>query len=430
MVNGLTMVVVIILTLCTMIVTLTMFPTLRMGKLTIQTYWLITLLGASIVWGLSGFSLSFLQNAIAGEGGMNPMRILGLFFSFTTLAIFLDEVVLIRDLAYLAIHRAGFSQRRMFMIWYGLVALATMVTANDIVILTLTPFIIYFARHAKIHPLPYLMAQFVSANVWSMMFVIGNPTNIYVASQFGLGFLDYVSVMAIPTLIVGTCGYGLLYLVFHRHLNTQLTKPDLLMNPPHPSYRPGVVMLIGAIILMMLSEWLGLGMDQLTIISVLILVIWIKITYPRSGLLLETFKRLPYALIPFFISMMVLVQGLTLTGLTSELLTTLETLPSVYGYGISSFLFSNAMNNIPMTIWFTEVIALQTIPSLVSMYATIIGSNLGALLTPIGALAGLMWMTILKNKQVQISFFQFVLYGCFFGGILLSIALMSLDVIL
>jgi hypothetical protein len=79
MVNGLTMVVVIILTLCTMIVTLTMFPTLRMGKLTIQTYWLITLLGASIVWGLSGFSLSFLQNAIAGEGGMNPMRILGLF---------------------------------------------------------------------------------------------------------------------------------------------------------------------------------------------------------------------------------------------------------------------------------------------------------------------------------------------------------------
>ena len=302
------------------------------------------------------------------------------------------------------------------MIWYGLVALATMVTANDIVILTLTPFIIYFARHAKIHPLPYLMAQFVSANVWSMMFVIGNPTNIYVASQFGLGFLDYVSVMAIPTLIVGTCGYGLLYLVFHRNLNTQLTKPDLLMNPPHPSYRPGVVMLIGAIILMMLSEWLGLGMDQLTIISVLILVIWIKITYPRSGLLLETFKRLPYALIPFFISMMVLVQGLTLTGLTSELLTTLETLPSVYGYGISSFLFSNAMNNIPMTIWFTEVIALQTIPSLVSMYATIIGSNLGALLTPIGALAGLMWMTILKNKQVQISFFQFVLYGCFLVG--------------
>ncbi len=37
--------------------------------------------------------------------------------------------------------------------------------------------------------------------------------------------------------------------------------------------------------------------------------------------------------------------------------------------------------------------------------------NLGANLTPIGALAGIMWMTILAGKEVPIPFPEFVKYG-------------------
>lgn len=88
------------------------------------------------------------------------------------------------------------------------------------------------------------------------------------------------------------------------------------------------------------------------------------------------------------------------------------------------------MNNIPMTLWFTEMIQQQTNLAIASVYATIIGSNLGALLTPIGALAGLMWMNILKQKQVHFGFLQFLIYGVFFGVSLLLLALVSLDVIL
>jgi arsenical pump membrane protein len=51
-----------------------------------------------------------------------------------------------------------------------------------------------------------------------------------------------------------------------------------------------------------------------------------------------------------------------------------------------------------------------------AVYATVIGSNIGAYLTPIGALAGIMWMQILKEQGVKLSFGRF----CFFG-ILISI---------
>ena len=46
-----------------------------------------------------------------------------------------------------------------------------------------------------------------------------------------------------------------------------------------------------------------------------------------------------------------------------------------------------------------------------STFSTIIGSNIGAYLTPIGALAGIMWMSILKRYSVNFSFLDFVKYG-------------------
>ena len=46
-----------------------------------------------------------------------------------------------------------------------------------------------------------------------------------------------------------------------------------------------------------------------------------------------------------------------------------------------------------------------------AVLATTIGSNLGANITPIGALAGIMWMSILRDKEVKLTFKEFVKYG-------------------
>ena len=46
-----------------------------------------------------------------------------------------------------------------------------------------------------------------------------------------------------------------------------------------------------------------------------------------------------------------------------------------------------------------------------AVYAVIIGSNIGAFLTPFGALAGIMWMNVVKSTGIRYSFVQFVKYG-------------------
>ncbi|MBO4283669.1 MAG: arsenical efflux pump membrane protein ArsB, partial [Clostridia bacterium] len=45
------------------------------------------------------------------------------------------------------------------------------------------------------------------------------------------------------------------------------------------------------------------------------------------------------------------------------------------------------------------------------IYSTVIGSNLGAFLTPLGALAGIMWASMLNRAGVSFSFKKYTLYG-------------------
>ena len=45
-----------------------------------------------------------------------------------------------------------------------------------------------------------------------------------------------------------------------------------------------------------------------------------------------------------------------------------------------------------------------------AIYATIIGSNIGAFLTPIGALAGIMFTSLLKKQNIEYKFKDFVKY--------------------
>ncbi len=61
-----------------------------------------------------------------------------------------------------------------------------------------------------------------------------------------------------------------------------------------------------------------------------------------------------------------------------------------------------------------------------SVSRTMIGSNLGANLTPLGALAGIMWMGILREKDCRLSFLQFIGYGLIITPATLAAALITL----
>ena len=110
----------------------------------------------------------------------------------TVLSVFLDEVGFFGYIAAFALKKAGRSRKRLFFYLYITVSVLTVFTSNDIIILTFTPFICYFAKSAKIDPVPYLFAEFIAANTWSMALIIGNPTNIYISSALSKELDDEV----------------------------------------------------------------------------------------------------------------------------------------------------------------------------------------------------------------------------------------------
>jgi arsenical pump membrane protein len=263
-----------------------------------------------------------------------------------------------------------------------------------------------------------------------MLLVIGNPTNIYLASMFNISFLDYAMVMFLPTLLTGVVSYGLLLLIFHSALNKPINPVKLDIQLPHPSYRIGITILGVAILMMALAKPLGVSMDIVTLVAAILLVILVTVKYPKTPLMARTIRRLPYSFIAFFLGMAILVKAMGLADWTQTVATLFQSASPTFSFGVSSFLMANVINNIPMSLWFESLIRLQPQFQLQAVYASIIGSNLGAMMTPVGALAGLMWMNVLETKQVSYGIGQFLKFGLIFGPILLLVSLLMLDVIL
>ena len=72
----------------------------------------------------------------------------------------------------------------------------------------------------------------------------------------------------------------------------------------------------------------------------------------------------------------------------------------------------------------------MSITSESAIYASIISSNIAAYITPVGALAGLMWMSLLKTYDVKLSFKKFVGYGVTIGIPTLLVALLTLFILM
>lgn len=379
----------------------------------VALYWVCALAGAVAAL-MQGFVPGeTLRQAFLTNTAVNPLKILVLFFSMTAISVFLDEAGFYRFLASCVVEKAGTSQKRLFFILFGLVSVLTVFTSNDIIILTFTPFILYFAKNSGINPIPYIFGEFVAANTWSMCFVFGNPTNIYLSTAFDIDFMAYAHVMVPVTLMSGLCSLAVLFLVFHRSLSQPLrSSHQQLPSWNKPLSAVGLAALGTCVVCMAAASALGVEMWGVSLLFALLdlafIAAYLTATHQGLSMIRETAGKLPWALIPFLLSMFVLILSLNQAGITQSLADHLPDTP--LAYGLASFLASNLLNNIPMSVLFTSMLS-SAHAGMTSVFAVILGSNLGALLTPVGALAGMMWLSILKEHSVKFSFLTFVKYG-------------------
>lgn len=410
--------IIFIITIMIMILAILFKPSIIIKNINIQTFWLISFIGALIILLSGSIDYSSLFSNIF-EGKMNPIKILILFISLSLLSISLDNLGFFSYISEKALEKCKSNQYKIFFILYALISLLTIFTSNDIVILTFTPFIISFSKKAKINPIPYLIVEFVNANTYSMLLSIGNPTNIYLASGFNVSFADYFIHMALPTLLGAIASLCVVLLLFRKSLNKEI---NYIPNEQKATLKSTPLVIINLIILaittilLVISNYINFEMWAICLSSAIILSIILfvfSLKLKEKSYILNVYKRLPYNLIPFILSMFILVLALKENGYVNQLSNLLNNMSTnkyseSLTYLIASTLFDNIINNIPMSVLFTSVLEGK---SELALYATIAGSNIGAYLTPIGALAGIMWMSILKKNDVDFKFIDFIKYG-------------------
>ena len=413
-----------------MILAVLFYPKISIGRLSLGSYWVVTLVGAVLLLATGVVDFRGVVDALLADTAINPLKILVLFISMTLLSIYLDELGFFRYLASVTLKRAGCSQTRLFFILYITVSVLTVFTSNDIIILSFTPFICYFAKNARISPLPYLAAEFVAANTWSMALIIGNPTNIYLVTAAGGDFISYLITMIFPTLISGTVAFFCLHLAFHKKLSQPIdAQPEEVKIDDRVSLLVGIIHLAVCTVLLAVGSYIGLDMWLVALISALsLLTFTLVIAIVRKEAPVHTaasLKRAPWELIPFILSMFVVVESLNTNGVTDQLYQVLNTSAPVWSYGITSFLAANLINNIPMSVLYSSVLSGGAVNA--AVYATVVGSNLGACLSPIGALAGIMWSSILKKHDLKFGYLDFLKIGITIAVPALIAALAMLD---
>lgn len=328
---------------------------------------------------------------------------------------------------------AGGRGHWLFVLMVLLGAVTAAFLANDGAVLILTPLVLEMLHALRFSPramLAFTLAIGFVSDAASLPFKISNLTNIIVANYFDISFVDYAQVMVVVNFVALAATLAMLWLMFHKDVPRRFDTETL--TPPQSAIRDPFVFTVGWVVLPCLlagylaSHALGVATSVITGIGALALLVaagrehFLK-RQPNAVIPVMTLLReAPWQVVIFSLGMYLVVFGLRNQGLTGEIARWLEWLASfgmtaaTLGTGLLFGLLSAAMNNLPTVLVGSLAIHEATVSDgmrEVMIYANVVGCNLGPKMTPIGSLATLLWLHVLAQRGIAISWLDYCRVG-------------------
>ncbi|MRS17852.1 arsenical efflux pump membrane protein ArsB [Enterobacteriaceae bacterium RIT692] len=319
-----------------------------------------------------------------------------------------------------ALHVARWGSGRGRLLFTYIVLLGACVAAlfaNDGAALILTPIVIAMLLalgFSKGATLAFVMAAGFIADTASLPLIVSNLVNIVSADFFKLGFNDYAAVMVPVDIAAIIATLVVLHLFFRKDIPdsyevSRLKLPAEAIKDP-ATFKAGWLVLLLLLVGFFLLEPLGIPVSAIAALGALILFIVAK-----RGHAINTGKVLrgaPWQIVIFSLGMYLVVYGLKNAGLTQHLTDLLNYFASqglwaaTLGTGLVTALLSSVMNNMPTVLIGALSIDASTAQGVIKeamIYANVIGCDLGPKITPIGSLATLLWLHVLDQKNIKIS---------------------------
>jgi len=314
-------------------------------------------------------------------------------------------------------------------------ALVAAFFANDGAALILTPILLAKMKHLKMDPIAvfaFLMAGGFIGDSASNPLVISNLHNIVTAGYFYIGFWEYAKNMFLPNLISIFASIIVLWVFFRKDIPNHINVDDLAS--PESVIKNKTMFNLSWYFLALLMVGYFIGDYYHLPVSLFALggaLVFLAIaTYFKATKPIMTIKTAPWQVVWFSIGLYVVVYGLKNAGLTSYLAVMIDAMAgysntfAVIGTGFLAALLSSVMNNMP-TIMIMDIAIGDTGREALA-YANIIGCNLGPKMTPIGSLATFLWLHVLAQKGVKITWSQYMKVGLIITPPVLLSALIGL----
>lgn len=362
------------------------------------------------------------------------------FIAVIIISLLLDEAGFFKWAALHVARWGGGKGGRLFALMILLGAAVSALFANDGAALILTPIVIAMLTALRFSPastLAFVMAAGFIADTASLPMVVSNLVNIVSADFFSVGFGEYASVMWPVNLVAVAATLFMLWMFYRKDIPAhydanQLEAPEAVIRD-RATFIAGWWVLGLLLVGLFALEPLGIPISAVAAVCAVILLV-----IAGKGHIISTrkvIKHAPWQIVVFSLGMYLVVYGLRNAGLTDSLSGLLSTFAehglwaATLGTGITAALLSSIMNNMPSVLIGALSIQGSDATGLVReamIYANVIGCDLGPKITPIGSLATLLWLHVLAQKNIRITWGYYFKVGSILTLPILLITLAAL----
>ena len=322
---------------------------------------------------------------------------------------------------------------------WAIMAVFTIITAalsafldNVTTVLLVGPMTLAITSILKVNPVPFLLTQILASNMGGTATLIGDPPNIMIGSEAGLGFADFILNTAPAVVIIMAASLLCFYLMFGRKLKVSNDAMQAVMELDEnraikdKSLLIKSVVMIGLVVIgFMFHSSLGMESCTIALLAAVIMMIVGKQDVE------DVIMGVEWSTILFFIGLFVVVGGMDENGVIDQLATLLigmtggnMVLTMLIILWVSAIV-SSFLDNIPFVATLIPMILAIQAESGMDVtplwWALSLGACLGGNGTLIGASANVVLSGISNKNGYPITFMSYLKVG--FPMMILSVAI-------